>query len=111
MSTTPATDKEATFRPNDDGMTDFVTADFARRIELALIEKQIEADTMRKHHANAEVIISRLQGAIKKAVERFEKIRWGYDGPCGANAIIDELEESLSNASDHGHLPAKKGAE
>jgi hypothetical protein len=30
---TPKTDEAATFRPNDDGMTDFVPADFARKLE------------------------------------------------------------------------------
>ena len=30
---TPRTDEVATFRPDDDGMTDFVPADFARKLE------------------------------------------------------------------------------
>ena len=36
-----------------------------------------------------------LRDAIKKAAAKYDKIRWGYDGDCGANDIISELEEIL----------------
>lgn len=36
-----------------------------------------------------------LKGAIKKASKDFNGMRWGYDGDCGSNFIIDELEEAL----------------
>lgn len=39
---TPLTDSKATFRPNDDGVTDFVEADFARKLEK-LSQKLAEA--------------------------------------------------------------------
>lgn len=38
--------------------------------------------------------------ALKRAVISFEKIRWGYDGPCGSNAIIDRLDEALASQTE-----------
>lgn len=43
--------------------------------------------------------IERLRGAIKTAVESFEKIRWGNDGDCGSSAVVDRLEKALSTSS------------
>lgn len=66
---TPLTDSNATFRPNDDGMTDFVPAQFAREMERELVEARMSADTLRRHHANAEQVIQKLRDALSWAID------------------------------------------
>lgn len=43
----------------------------------------------------AEVRVKVLEGAIKKAAKEFNGLTWGYDGDCGSDFIICELEEVL----------------
>lgn len=38
-----------------------------------------------------------LQNGIRKAVNAHDKIRWGWDGDAGTNAIMSELEDLLEN--------------
>lgn len=34
--------------------------------------------------------------AILAKIEEFNKIQWGYDGDCGAQAIVDAIEEIIN---------------
>lgn len=36
---------------------------------------------------------NRLYLAVTDVIERFDKIRWGWDGDCGAGIIMRDLEE------------------
>jgi hypothetical protein len=49
--------------------------------------------------------VERLRAAIRHAVTRFDKIRWGYDGDGGCAAIMSELEDSLENKKIVGWNP------
>lgn len=33
---------------------------------------------------------------IKEQIEKFRKIRWGWEGDCGASDIIDAIEEIIA---------------
>lgn len=39
--------------------------------------------------------IKLLRDAIKLALSEYANIKWGWDGDCGVNTIMDKLEETL----------------
>jgi len=59
MSDTPETDERATFRPNDDGMTDWVMAEFARELERVLIEANTKLQEFQENHNTIAMAIIR----------------------------------------------------
>ena len=45
---------------------------------------------------NDQERIAQLEAAINEAVDRYGSISWGWDGDCGSERIIDDLEEVLN---------------
>ena len=45
---------------------------------------------------NEQERIAQLEAAINEAVDRYGSISWGWDGDCGSERIIDDLEEALN---------------
>jgi len=33
--------------------------------------------------------------AVKKFIEKFDEIRWGWDGDCGSQVLVNDLEETI----------------
>ena len=71
-------------------------------------------DRMLKTSEELERERNRLFLAITDAVERFDKICWGWDGDCGAGNIMRDLEEvrdavCTSNPSVHPSPDASAG--
>ena len=40
--------------------------------------------------------IAQLEAAIRETVSRHWSVLWGWDGDCGSDRIIDDLEEVLN---------------
>ncbi len=91
--------------------------------ELADLKAQLEvpksvryfAETPVAKHVNrvlgeklrkAEYEKAKLREAIQQAIESYEKIKWGYDGPCGTNFIMDRLHDALANYQSATNSPA-----
>ena len=41
--------------------------------------------------------IQTLKNKVEEAVKNFDDIGWGYDGDCGSQRIIDDLDEFISS--------------
>jgi hypothetical protein len=117
---TPRTDEAATFRPNDDGMTDFVPAEFARSLERELDEVKSHLDAQ---SVNDSVVIGMLRQENIHFRERLQKLQsdlwqralgWATtNAPCERELIgaSKAIENILSNVSDQGHLPGKQDSQ
>ena len=44
--------------------------------------------------------VESLRNAIRLVSEKFDAIKWGWDGDCGSRQIIEELEEILPENAD-----------
>ena len=40
--------------------------------------------------------IAQLEAAIRETVSRYRSVPWGWDGDCGSDYIIEDLEEVLN---------------
>jgi len=116
VSDTPRTDKEATFRPDEDGFTDFVTAEFARNLERELAA--LQADVAKCHEVIGEdvgsdtselwgyfethkQIIARLQES-ESQLESFADVLMAYrealyDGPENCPSTVSDLLEEKAD--------------
>ena len=51
---------------------------------------------------------NQLDMAIRDFLERYERTRWGWDGDCGVNSLVANLEDSLPNVIDDESPPREK---
>ena len=68
-----------------------ITTQFAKQLERELAESKAE--------------VERLRDAILKAINAFDKIRWGWDGHCGSYDIFAILEDSLNPTTEDSSAP------
>jgi hypothetical protein len=77
---TPETDAEATFRPNDDGATDFVIASFARRLERERDEARDQIEANYKATLMLENMLYQEREQRDMLAEVLRNIRMQYGG-------------------------------
>jgi hypothetical protein len=72
----------ARFSPENKQKKRFAPAAFSVNILLSTKEDRMTEETIKK---------------IKEQIAKFRKIRWGWDGDCGAINIIDAIEEIIAD--------------
>lgn len=108
---TPRTDKNAVFASfysPSPTVTEAVRSDFARLLERELTAAQAELARVKEEykqqyrssimeeteHARTTIDRDRLRAdneRLRAALEKIKALRWGYDGDCGAAAIVEAV--------------------
>ena len=55
-----------------------------------------DADEGYEYEVVSAAEYDRLKDAVRKAVDKFNDIYWGYEGDCGSQDIINELENEIN---------------
>ena len=72
---------------------------------------RLTVDTAMQHAEHLERERNILFEAVTDAIERFDRISWGWDGDCGSGNIMQDLEEARDKVctSNPGRQPPAPG--